>query len=779
MNPWEMDWSKPQQPAAAPANKAPWEMDWSGNARTEAEGLLSKAQQRYAEEDAATKKANQDAPWYERLGTGIKTQTGRTMLGVAELANNLTGDALMDPEVLAEAQREADRRDAGTGVMGAVGNVAGDFRNWLPVGPAAQAAKAKTLTQAVKQGAKVGALSGALTGLTESTGDEDSTVLTNLGNTVIGGTAGTVLGGALPVAATGVKKGGQLVAGGANRLAAALGSDAAAQNVAYGNIARVLTGQGYTAGEVAGILDEFRAQGIDGGTLGQILQSSDLLAREKNLLQGGGKAGRVMQENLADQPRQIAASILRKVQEYAQPEQTAYLYRQAAELADTPIPPQPGAVVGMGRSATQQELPFTLNAIEDDLAARADELPPTVLKRIQKIIAAAKADGGFEAADTAKKKLADLYKENSTTTDQDIINEVADGYRRMLNDALEAAGGDTYTAAKTAAMRDMAMRDVEEAVRGAQGASVKTALNTFFGSPEKQEEFLRKVPEHLRPEFLAYLDNLQRVAGRFGGSDTASNTATQKVMNAETGFGFDANLVNPQTWVDRAAAPISRNVRKAQAEVTFAPDAGRLADAMQRGGPVNVPAAVPRVLATEAAKGAVPPGTPPEPVQPPEPQPVELQPQSDAAPLLQRFAQAESGGDPNAKSPNGTSSGLLGFTDDTWARSVARWGKELGVTLKDKNNPEAQMALGEKLNADNARILAKKLGREPSDGEQYAAWFLGPEDAAKLIRAQGSGREALLLFPRRVVNDNRAVFFQGKTPRTVEAVLEILTNKVS
>jgi hypothetical protein len=148
------------------------------------------------------------------------------------------------------------------------------------------------------------------------------------------------------------------------------------------------------------------------------------------------------------------------------------------------------------------------------------------------------------------------------------------------------------------------------------------------------------------------------------------------------------------------------------------------------------------------------------------------------SPLLDRMVQAESGGDPAARNPNGSASGLLQFTNDTWAKMVARYGKQTGITLKDKDKAEAQKIMGELLTRDNGRILSKQLGREPTDGELYAAHFLGAPDAVKLIKAQGSGRQAITLFPRRVVADNRSVFFDGQKPRTVEQVMAIISGKV-
>lgn len=758
------------------------------------------AAQRYAADDAARKQANQAAPWYDQFGTGVKAQAGRTMLGVTELANKLVGKNLIDPEVLAEAQREAGRTDAGTGVAGTVGNLVGDFRNYLPVGKAFQAAtEARTLGQAAIQSAKIGAVAGGITGLTEGTEDANSSLLSNLKNAGIGTAAGATVGAALPAVGTAAKAGINAAAGGVDRALALTGSEEAARRVALGNVARALAEQGYAPGEVAGIIDRFKSQGIDGGTLGQMLESPALLAREKNLLQGGGEASRVMAENLKSQPQTIADAILAKVKGTAQPDQTDYLYKQAAELADAPTATGTGTVVGMGQSATQKEIPFTLNAIEQDLAERADELPPTVAKRIQKIVAAAK-QGGFAEADTAKQQLDDLYKPNSQTTDQDIVNEVVGGYRKMLNDSLEQAGGDTYKAAKASAVRDMAMRDVSDAVTGAQGMSVKAALNKFFGSMDKQDEFFRKLPDDQKQEWGQYLDDLEKVSGKFGGSDTASNTATGKQMNVESGLGFDANVLNPQSWVDRLSAPISRNVRKAQAELTFNPDADALAARMRNlPGVVTAPAGVVAPAAVTAAKAVTPAATVPV-ASPPSPTPglpavtfpkvefpslisdagaAEVPAQSiPRTDLLQKMARAESANNPNARNPNSSASGLLQFTNGTWADLVARYGKQLGVTLADKNDPRAQLLMGQKNTDENAKFLSKALGQAPTDGELYAAHVLGPAGAAKLLTADPS-RQAVTVASRKAVAANRTLFFDGSRPRTAAELTALLSDKVS
>ena len=148
---------------------------------------------------------------------------------------------------------------------------------------------------------------------------------------------------------------------------------------------------------------------------------------------------------------------------------------------------------------------------------------------------------------------------------------------------------------------------------------------------------------------------------------------------------------------------------------------------------------------------------------------------------MERIALAESGGDPNAinDKPGVTASGLLGFNDDTWTRAVAKWGKQYGITLKDRMNPDAQLVMGERLAEDNARSLARQLRRPPTDGEIYIAHAMARRDAKKLLAAQGSNKAAVRLYPRRVVESNREWFFDGTRPRTVEELYQLLSEKVA
>jgi hypothetical protein len=150
-------------------------------------------------------------------------------------------------------------------------------------------------------------------------------------------------------------------------------------------------------------------------------------------------------------------------------------------------------------------------------------------------------------------------------------------------------------------------------------------------------------------------------------------------------------------------------------------------------------------------------------------------PQDD---VMSRIAMAESSGNPNARNPNSSASGLFQFTNDTWNASVQRWGKELGIKHSDKANPQAQEAMARKLAESNSQYIQKNLGIQPDDGQIYLAHFMGAPAAVKLMKNYGKGASAAQIFPKEA-KANQSIFFDanGKA-RTIEQVYDIVTSKV-
>lgn len=124
---------------------------------------------------------------------------------------------------------------------------------------------------------------------------------------------------------------------------------------------------------------------------------------------------------------------------------------------------------------------------------------------------------------------------------------------------------------------------------------------------------------------------------------------------------------------------------------------------------------------------------------------------------LQRLAMVESSGNPNAKAATSSATGLLQFTDGTWKAMVEKYGDEHGLTMDGRLSPEQQMIAGELFTKENAERLTSTLGREPTEGELYAAHFLGAAGAIKLLKAKPTTKAAQKYFTQGMPIAGKAV----------------------
>jgi hypothetical protein len=114
---------------------------------------------------------------------------------------------------------------------------------------------------------------------------------------------------------------------------------------------------------------------------------------------------------------------------------------------------------------------------------------------------------------------------------------------------------------------------------------------------------------------------------------------------------------------------------------------------------VNLPIAVGTIIEEEAVKANVDPKA------------------------LKVIAWIESKGNPNAKNPNSSAEGLFQQVD----ANAASYG------VKNRRDPRQSAAGAASFMADNANVLRRVLGREPTVGELYLAHQQGPEGARKLL----------------------------------------------
>jgi len=138
---------------------------------------------------------------------------------------------------------------------------------------------------------------------------------------------------------------------------------------------------------------------------------------------------------------------------------------------------------------------------------------------------------------------------------------------------------------------------------------------------------------------------------------------------------------------------------------------------------------------------------------------------------LVKTAQRESNFDPSAKAGTSSATGLFQFTDATWLNMLERYGDKHGVAtdgqsradlLALRKDASLSSVMAGELAAENGKILQKKLGRPATSSELYAAHFMGPSDAARLVAAARINRPgaASELFPSAALANHNV--FHGK-----------------
>jgi len=173
--------------------------------------------------------------------------------------------------------------------------------------------------------------------------------------------------------------------------------------------------------------------------------------------------------------------------------------------------------------------------------------------------------------------------------------------------------------------------------------------------------------------------------------------------------------------------------------------------------------------------------------------------------FLVRTAQRESNFDPQARARTSSAAGLFQFIEQTWLGMVSRhgakhgYGELAGAVTRDAQgrfqvsdpaqrdailnlrfDARAASVMAGELAAENASILRSATGREPTEGELYAAHFLGAQGAGRLIAhtADNPAQRADQLFPAAAAA-NRPIFFDQGRPRSVSEVLARLTGEAS
>ena len=171
---------------------------------------------------------------------------------------------------------------------------------------------------------------------------------------------------------------------------------------------------------------------------------------------------------------------------------------------------------------------------------------------------------------------------------------------------------------------------------------------------------------------------------------------------------------------------------------------------------------------------------------------------------LLQTAMRESSLDPKAQASTSSASGLFQFVEQTWLGTVKQHGTEHGLggyadaismgndgrfhvadpsvrqeILALRQDPEVSATMAGEMTNDVRQTMETALGRQVSSGELYAAHFLGPKGAIKLIKASEATPQASAsaLFPEAAQANRRIFFTKNGDERSVSSVMTALTCK--
>lgn len=139
--------------------------------------------------------------------------------------------------------------------------------------------------------------------------------------------------------------------------------------------------------------------------------------------------------------------------------------------------------------------------------------------------------------------------------------------------------------------------------------------------------------------------------------------------------------------------------------------------------------------------------------------------------VVDRIIGIESGGNPTAKNPNSSATGLGQFTSGTWVETVRKYepslaqGRSRAELLALRTDPTVSRRMTGYLVQENSNAL-RAAGVRVDDGTIYLAHFAGPGGAAALLKADPNASAESVLGAG-VVNANP--FLKGKTAADVIA----------
>lgn len=787
---------------------------------------------------AAVKRDNQaegaGTNFVKSLGMGAaKRVAGLTEYG-ANIAQALGADVSGFKSDLADVEKKYDIQGTGTGVAGTAGEILGDPLTYA-------AGIAGKGVQGMRALAGLGGVTGAVAGATEGTGDKNSTIMDNAANSATGGIVGALTGGLTPIVAKPLEIAGGAVMNGTRRIAAALGSDSAAESIFYRDMAQKLLKAGTPAAEVEKQIADMQASGMR-GTIGEATGNRSILQSEARLARGAGAGATDFNNTVVERgATDIPAAIDNRAATLAQGTKDAKtLYPAAAEEANTLQGTAEAAIAdpkGIGANVTLQSVealnkPWqSLMDSRAQIAQRLEELggvnnvESKALAQAKAILDNAERRGAsFESILDAKKQLDTLFIDGADSTAQKQANRFVTGFTKDLDASLEAVAPGNYPAAKAAAKMGMAGRELGGAVDDTAVGDVTALYKKLWSTPEQRADFLARLPDDAtRSEYQQFFTQFEKVANGHGGQAAGIAAGGEGSGVPLTKHGVIRSIIGK---LEGLMTP--EGVNAAQASGAFAPDVSRLTGTMGKldasiaanpvvKGVTSVVATDPGRMPLDAPKPNNDAGTAPLPAAPstgavitadhaptfintaPVPAPTAAARDKRAAAgdttkiiadaatsigndpdMMRRIAMLESGGDATAAAPTSSARGLYQFTSGTWKNMVAKYGQQYGITNNDRMNPQKNAIMGNLLVKENSAQLKTALGRDPNPTEVYLAHFLGIAGAKQLLANLDKPVSAAQLLPS-AAGSNSKVFFAGGDPAkplTPAGIYRTLTHRL-
>lgn len=243
-------------------------------------------------------------------------------------------------------------------------------------------------------------------------------------------------------------------------------------------------------------------------------------------------------------------------------------------------------------------------------------------------------------------------------------------------------------------------------------ADSEQAFDTQFGA------FTQTLPERLRPQYAAKIAELRKSATfdafnfeRSSADATFRNGISDETTKAKTAVNsvpdeFDRWNAHLNETIDKSGlAPLEKEKLKRESQSALAQVLYRAQARAGTFSAVNMPV------------------------------------QGGVDVFVDRIVQVESSGDPSAKNPRSTATGLGQFTADTWieqlrlARPDLAMGQPPEALLALRLDPQVSRDVTRQYATQNATIL-QQAGFAPTPGNIYLAHFLGPEGAKRVLSAR-------------------------------------------